>query len=91
MNAAARSPASLPTPSSSSARTPPSRRGKRERRAFRRSDVMRYQPQELAWPPPSSSWQRGWERYAIPGGLAMFWLVFLVSNWSRLTALLGLG
>ncbi len=60
------------------------------RRHFRRSEFGRPKFVELETPIENPAWeQRFWERYAIPAGIAAFWIVFVASNWSAIGALLG--
>jgi hypothetical protein len=65
------------------------RAGKPRRRAFRRSEHARLRFVELDTPIAPQWEQRFWERYAIPGGIMLFWVVFTASNWSALGRILG--
>jgi len=89
MNAAAHellSPAPSPTRALA-----PSRAAKPRRRAYRRSEFGR--PKFIELDPriaPASAEAKFWERYAIPSGIAAFWIVFVASNWDTLATLLAL-
>ena len=68
----------------------PSRAPRPRRRAYRRSDFGRPKFIELDPPIAPATGEAGfWERYAIPSGIAAFWIVFVVSNWDALARLLG--
>lgn len=66
---------------------------KTRRRAFRRSDHGRFRFVELDTPIEPQLQQHWseifWERYAIPSGMALFWVIFTASNWPALRALLA--
>ena len=68
----------------------PERRGQGGTTTFRRSEVARFKLEEdvtaLAQP---ARLEQLWERYAIPGGFTIFWIVFVASNWQALRQLLG--
>ena len=76
-----------PSPSPRNATAPRAR--KPRRRAFRRSEHGRLRFVELDPPIESSLEKRFWERYAIPAGMAAFWIVFAASNWSALGQVIG--
>lgn len=79
-------------PSAGRALAPPSRLPKPRRRAYRRSEFGR--PKFVELDPqiaPASREAKFWERYAIPCGIAAFWIVFAASNWGALGKLLGLS
>jgi hypothetical protein len=70
----------------------PSRAPKPRRRNYRRSEFGR--PKFIELDPAIGSASRDakfWERYAIPCGIAGFWIVFVVSNWNALGKVLGLS
>ena len=52
---------------------------------FRRSDLARFRSEAVSAPVELASPAQLWERYAIPGGITVFWLVFVTSNWSALS------
>src|SRR5882757_5182622 len=65
---------------------------KEPRRGFRRTEVARYRPQEVIKPAPVASlFPQLWERYAIPGGITVFWIVFIASNLHPLQSLAQTG
>ena len=88
MTAAARE---LLNPVSSSSRgAAPSRVRAPRRRAYRRGEFGK--PKFIELDPtiaPATAESKFWERYAIPSGIAGFWIVFVFSNWDTLRALLG--
>jgi hypothetical protein len=82
--------AELLQPSPAARGAMPARTRKPRRRAYRRSEFGR--PSFLELDPPiegQSLEARFWERYAIPGGMAAFWIVFVASNWEALWALVS--
>ena len=63
---------------------------KPRRRAYRRSDFGR--PYFVELDPAIEGQtleQKFWARYAIPAGMAAFWILFVASNWQALRALLA--
>ena len=76
-----------PSPSPRDTLAPRSR--KPRRRAFRRSEYGRARFVELDPKIETNFETRFWDRYAIPAGMAAFWLVFVASNWSALRDLVG--
>jgi len=63
---------------------------KQRRRAYRRSDFGRPHFVELDPAIENETLeQKFWERYAIPAGMAAFWIVFAASNWDALVKLVA--
>ena len=62
---------------------------KPRRRAYRRGEFAKPHFVELDPPIESQSPEaKFWARYAIPAGMAAFWIVFVASNWGALRTLL---
>jgi hypothetical protein len=81
-------PLEAPLASKRALATPRARQPRR--RHFRRSEFGRPKFVELETPIENPAWaQTFWERYAIPAGMAAFWMVFVASNWRALSALLS--
>ncbi len=91
MTAATRELLSPAAPAASRAFAP-GRVAKPRRRAYRRGEFGR--PKFVELDPqiaPATAEPKFWERYAIPCGIAAFWIVFVSSNWGAIGNLLGLS